>query len=227
MNKGLLKMAAFGAVALAAAGCAKTGSSSPACPRKAECPGTGEVHAQRMRHGGHHGAQGMHGPAHGMRGGAHPMQGGPMDGPGAGGPAAGCQVGSGSLPDDARKAVESALADERRAETEYEQLAEQVRAMPLEHTTRAERRHALALERLLTAHGHPLPPQAQAAAKPSNATTLREACALGVTSERKNIALYDELLTRSLPPDVRCTFEHLRNASATRHLPAFERCASP
>jgi hypothetical protein len=89
---------------------------------------------------------------------------------------------------------------------------------------RAERRHAWALEQLLSQQGAPVPPTPSA---PSTVETksLREECALGVQAEKKNIALYDELMTRDLPGDVQCVFSHLRAASRDRHLPALERCA--
>jgi hypothetical protein len=88
----------------------------------------------------------------------------------------------------------------------------------------AERRHAAALEGLLSTHGLPLP--GSDAVTPPAITSRTEACRFGVASERANIALYDELLAGTLPADVRCVFEHLRDASRLRHQPAFERCAA-
>ncbi len=85
-----------------------------------------------------------------------------------------CSYETGPLSAGTRAAIERALADERRAEAEYDAL--------------------------VGVHG----------AEP----------------ERENIALYDELLASPLPDDVRCVFERLRAMSATRHLPAFGRCAS-
>jgi rubrerythrin len=127
------------------------------------------------------------------------------------------------LADDARRAVERALADERRAESIYAAIDRQLGpGTPFTRIVQAERRHASALETVLLAHGLPLP-AAEAVASPSIGDR-KSACALGVASERANIAMYDELLAGVLPPDVRCVFEHLRAASKERHQPAFERC---
>jgi rubrerythrin len=137
----------------------------------------------------------------------------------------GCTLGAGSLPEDVRGGIARALADERRSEAEYAQLAKRTPGFPFEHIGRSEARHAFELERLLAAHSHPIPPTASEQAQ-VHADDARTACVFGVASEKRNIAVYDELLsTPSLPPDVRCVFERLRAASATRHLPAFERCA--
>lgn len=151
-----------------------------------------------------------------------PMQGGPA--PVEAGP---CAFGSGVLPGDARAAVDSALADERRAEAQYTALVDRLGAAPnpFSRIVRAERRHAAELEALLAAHRAPVP--APATFPVPNVATPREACAFGAASERQNIALYDRLLAASaLPPDVRCVFERLRDASRLRHLPAFESCAA-
>lgn len=138
---------------------------------------------------------------------------------------AGCPYGTGALAEDVRGGIARALADERRSEAAYVELANRVPGPPFDHIARSEVRHAAELEGLLSAHGHPIP-----AASPQSpqvqADDARAACAFGVASEKQNIALYDELLSKPLPSDVRCVFEHLRAASATKHLPAFERCAA-
>ena len=142
-----------------------------------------------------------------------------------GGPSAACPVDTAPLSEGARKAVERALADERRAEATYVALdAKLGGGSPLKRILHAEQRHAAALERLLTVRGLPLP--GSEAIQPPSVTSRVEACKLGAASERANIALYDELLTGTLPADVRCVFEHLRDASRLRHQPAFERCAA-
>ena len=142
-----------------------------------------------------------------------------------GGPGAACPSDTAPLSDGARKGVERALADERRAEATYVALDAKLGATsPFGRIVHAERRHAAALEALLATHALPLP--AADAIAPPAAANRAEACKLGVASERANIALYDELLAGTLPPDVRCVFEHLRDASKLRHQPAFERCAA-
>jgi hypothetical protein len=139
--------------------------------------------------------------------------------------AGGRALGSGSLSEDVEKGIARALADERRSEAEYAELVKRTPEFPLERVARSEARHVFELERLLAAHGHPAPP-ASSDPPQVRAEDARAACAIGVASEKRNIALHDELLSTPLPPDVRCAFERLRAASATRHLPAFERCAA-
>lgn len=137
-----------------------------------------------------------------------------------------CTYETGPLSAGTRAAIERALADERRAEAEYDALVRVHGAEPpLVNVVRSERRHAAELEQLLRMHGAPVP--TSVAPEPRvTAADARAACAHGAESERENIALYDELLASPLPDDVRCVFERLRAMSATRHLPAFERCAS-
>jgi rubrerythrin len=159
------------------------------------------------------------------------LQSGTMMGPPAGagpmGRGAGwtCAMSTGPLAADARAAVERALADERRAEALYAALEEKldVSPTPIPRVVRAEQRHSSELERILVAHALPIP--AGPAPTAPSAATPKDACALGVSSERANIAMYDELLAKPLPADVQCVFQHLRAASHDRHLPAFERCA--
>jgi hypothetical protein len=95
--------------------------------------------------------------------------------------------------------------------------------LPFQQVEQAERWHAGRLEGLLASHGAAIPgaPPVSMPAAPS----IAAACAVAVDVEKKNIALYEALLAKDLPPDVRCTFQHLAGASRERHLPAFERCA--
>lgn len=136
-----------------------------------------------------------------------------------------CPPGDAPLSDSTRAAIERALADERAAEARYAAVVQALGpVMPFRQLERAERRHAWALEQLLAQHGSPVPPAASAPTR-AEPTNLRDECALGVQGEKRNIALYDELMTGDLPADVRCVFTHLREASRDRHLPALERCA--
>lgn len=188
----------LGSAVLALAACAKSSAPNATCPRPEDCPpaATGELRAQPMREA------------------SQPVQ-----------RASACAVESGPLSADVRAKVERALVDERRAEAEYDALATaHGYGMPLSNIVRSERRHAVELEELLRVHGAPVPTRAEPA-PPSAAASAREACAIGAASERKNIALYDELLASPLPADVRCVFERLRAMSLSRHLPAFERCS--
>lgn len=135
-----------------------------------------------------------------------------------------CNVGGGALDAATRNAVEAALADERNAAALYEGVLDELGDVtPFSRLARAERRHAQALERVLTSHGHVAPePRAVDGDPPS---TLPNACSRGVRAEADNVALYDRLLGGSLPEDVRCVFEHLRDASESRHLPTLRACS--
>jgi hypothetical protein len=55
-------------------------------------------------------------------------------------------------------------------------------------------------------------------------TNLQAACAGAVAAEIENVVMYDRLLLLNLPADVERVFEHLREASLERHLPAFHAC---
>jgi hypothetical protein len=55
--------------------------------------------------------------------------------------------------------------------------------------------------------------------------TLADACEAGVQAEIDNAALYDELFTMVDNADIIRVFTALQEASQTKHLPAFERCA--
>lgn len=76
----------------------------------------------------------------------------------------------------------------------------------------AERHHAAVLERLLSAHGHVVPPAAAPVPAP-RFVDVADAGRAGMAGERANIALYDELLKADLPADERCVFEHLQRVA--------------
>ncbi len=135
-----------------------------------------------------------------------------------------CDPGAGALTAETVGLIERALADERRAEATYQAIGGAV--LPFAQIERAERRHAAALEMLLSSHGATVP-EASAPGPMGAAPSLSEACAMGVEAEKANIALYDELLAAELPADVSCVFKHLQAASRERHIPAFTRCAQP
>ncbi len=164
----------------------------------------------------------MHGTMHdGMHDGMH---GGPHGGPHGGGPHQACPFGAGPLSHEARVAVERALAEERRAESSYAALdAKLGAASPFRHFVHAESRHAAELAALLSAHDARVPESSPTT--PPTIGSRAEACRFGVSTEDANIALYDELLAETLPPDVRCVFERLQSVSRDRHRPAFESCA--
>ena len=131
-----------------------------------------------------------------------------------------------ALSPEVRRAVETALADEYRAEAFYEGVMEQLgEVRPFANVVRAERRHAASLASLLERRSLPVPAPAEFEEMARFSSRL-EACAASVQAEVDNAAIYDEILELDLPKDVRRVFEHNRFASLEHHLPAFQRCAS-
>ena len=221
-------LACVALVALTAVGCTRREAEQP-CDAPNPPPSCAENAPPPVPAPGPGRGPGM-GPGRGMGMGTGPGMGpgrgmGMGTGPGMGGAVHACPLGSGALTPTALSAAQRALADERRAEAQYEAVIAQFGdARPFGPIEDAERRHAAEIERLLGAHGHQ-PSTAPPATAPRRFGSLAQACAAGVESEHVNIALYDELLKLELPADERCVFEGLRAASADRHLPAFERCA--
>jgi rubrerythrin len=160
---------------------------------------------------------------HGPMAGSGPMgppRGAPRPAASAGGPSS-----PAPLSPDAKAALLRAIDEEHRSEALYESLVAQVGVRsPFQPIARSERRHAWILESLAVAHGLELPTNTSATTKQSEVANVAAACRAGVESEKKTIALYDDLLKVELPQDLRRPFEHLRAASAERHLPAFEGC---
>lgn len=130
-----------------------------------------------------------------------------------------------TLSSESKEALLQALDEEYRAEALYASIVAKLGSRaPYQPITRSDRRHAWILESLAIAHGVELPANAWATAKQPDFTTTKAACRSGAESEKKIVALYDDLLKKDIPADLQRTFEHLRDASAQRHLPPFEAC---
>ena len=54
-------------------------------------------------------------------------------------------------------------------------------------------------------------------------SSVAEACRIGVQAEIDNAALYDRLFAMTTDAEILTVFTNLRDASAERHLPAFQR----
>jgi hypothetical protein len=121
-------------------------------------------------------------------------------------------------------AILDALADERKAEAYYQAVIDRFgEVKPFSNVIAAERRHAEAIEKLCTKYDVAIP--AASTEKVADVPeTVKDACAAAVEAEKRNIALYDDLLPKLTEPDVRQTFERLQTASKDHHLPAFTRC---
>lgn len=123
------------------------------------------------------------------------------------------------------EALHEAIQDEYKAEAMYEAVVAKFGSVkPFSNIIKAEDRHSTAIARVLEAHGQPVPTPAPY--KPEVPATISEACALGVTAEKANVALYDSLMQLAQSEDTRRVFSSNSDASQYRHLPAFEQCAN-
>ncbi|AGA32310.1 hypothetical protein TVNIR_0609 [Thioalkalivibrio nitratireducens DSM 14787] len=123
------------------------------------------------------------------------------------------------------QALSFALDDEYRARASYRAVLDAFGPVtPFVEIAAAEQRHIDALLPLFPRYGV-APPADRWAGRVAAPPTLAAACAAGVAGEIGNYSLYDHLLAQVGEPDVRAVFASLRNASAYRHLPAFQRCA--
>lgn len=129
-------------------------------------------------------------------------------------------------------AILTALDDEYHARTTYAEIIRRHRAdRPFANIMRAEEQHAAQLIDLLRRNGLPVPANPYATGQkplrdfPASAAA---ACTAGVAAEIENIRLYDEKLLPAVAakPEVARVLLALRNASAERLLPAFQRCAA-
>ena len=132
---------------------------------------------------------------------------------------------SGELTSDAIAALTAGLADEVNAYDAYAQVIAQFGPVsPFVQIQQAEASHMAALEAAFTRYGVAVPDVAPTLT--INASTLAEACAIGVQAEINNAALYDGWIGAvSDYPDLVQVFTALRNASLNSHLPAFQACA--
>jgi hypothetical protein len=118
-----------------------------------------------------------------------------------------------------------ALTHEHQTKATYDDVVARLGDVaPFSAVAPAEAQHIAELEAVARARGVDVS-GITATASPA-ASTLAEACQVGVQWEEATVALYDELLPQvAAHPDVEYVFTNLRSASQDRHLPAFERCA--
>lgn len=122
-------------------------------------------------------------------------------------------------------ALTMALDDEYRARATYRAVLAQFGPVPpFINILEAEQRHIDALLPLFDRYGVP-PPSDRWSGQVAPPATLQQACSAGVAGEIGNYRMYDVFLAQIAEPDVRAVFTSLRNASAYRHLPAFQACA--
>lgn len=129
------------------------------------------------------------------------------------------------LSDSEAEALKAALDDEYKARTVYAEVISDLGSQrPFTQIIRAEDSHIAALVNLLNKYGIEVPANPYIDNVPSF-DTLAEACAAGVQAEIDNAAVYDRLFSMVDNPDIVQVFTALQQASLTKHLPAFERCA--
>lgn len=123
------------------------------------------------------------------------------------------------------EALMMALDDEYKAWSVYDQIIDDLGTVrPFTSTQRAEESHIAALVRLFDVYGLEVPVNDWPGAVPTF-DTLAEACEAGVQAEIDNAGLYDQLLSMVDNADIVQVLTALQQASLTKHLPAFERCA--
>jgi hypothetical protein len=131
----------------------------------------------------------------------------------------------GDLSDAEAEALRIALDDEYKAWSVYEQVIADFGAVrPFTQIQKAEENHIAALVTLFERYGLEVPANEYPGSMPSF-DSLAEACEAGVQAEVDNAALYDQLFDGVDNPDIIRVFASLQQASQTKHLPAFERCA--
>ena len=129
------------------------------------------------------------------------------------------------LSDSEIEALLMALEDEYKAWAVYDQvIADFGAARPFTSIQKAEENHIAALETLLDRYDLEVPDNEWVGSVPTF-DTLADACQAGVDAELDNADLYDQLFDMVDNPDIIQVFTSLQQASQTKHLTAFERCA--
>lgn len=132
----------------------------------------------------------------------------------------------GGLDEKTKKALLSALEDERRAQATYRAVLNKfANARPFINVVEAEKVHESLLLPLFAKYGVPVPVNEFDPVKVTVPDSLAEACKVAVNAENENIALYDGFFTFVKEPDVKEVFLRLQSASRDNHLPAFTRCS--
>lgn len=125
-----------------------------------------------------------------------------------------------------QQAMREAIEDEYQARALYRAIIDKLGAIrPFSNIVRAEERHISLWKAIFKQYGLAIPTDSFAG-KLQVPSTLQAACQAGVDAEIANIALYDRFLSFVQQPDLRSTFQQLRQVSLNNHLPAFQRCAS-
>ena len=134
------------------------------------------------------------------------------------------------LPQPVQDALQAALMDEYHAEAFYAAVIDRFgNYRPFANIIRAEQTHAGEIIALMNQYGIEAPANTlldSAEIRAAVPATFGEACAIGVSAEIDNAGLYDDRLLPAVAgyDDITAVLTALRDASQTKHLPAFQRC---
>jgi hypothetical protein len=150
---------------------------------------------------------------------------GPNGNRGQGGNVQGSVVATTSLTDVEIECLVTAIQEEYTAMNTYLAVVEKLGDVsPFVLIARSEQQHVNALIRTAERYGVEAPANAGEVAD-IEWSTYTEACELGVTFEKLDAALYDELLQNTSNSALARVYTNLQSASLNKHLPAFESCA--
>ena len=125
-----------------------------------------------------------------------------------------------------KDALATTLQEEYLARDVYQAvIAKLGSTRPFANIFKSEEQHVAALTALFTKHGLAVPADTRATRTSTlmaGVTTVDDALKLGVTVEKEDIALYEQLLKVVDNQDILQVFGNLKDASVDRHLPAFE-----
>jgi hypothetical protein len=120
------------------------------------------------------------------------------------------------------QAMTDAINDEYHAYAFYNAvIAKFGQVAPFTNIARSEATHIESLKTLFVRYGLPVPADPYAG-KIKVPATFQAALQAGIDAEIANIALYDKF-NPVTQPDIKLVFDQLRDASQTKHLPAFQR----
>ncbi|MEQ8537344.1 MAG: DUF2202 domain-containing protein [Coleofasciculus sp. D1-CHI-01] len=125
---------------------------------------------------------------------------------------------------ETQAALVEAIEDEYKARAFYEAVINKFGSVrPFSNIVHAEARHAQRLETLFMKYGVPVPADTFTGTIEAP-DSLKTVCQISIDGEIENLKMYDRFLSFVQEPDIVAAFSQLRDASANRHLPAFERC---
>ena len=131
------------------------------------------------------------------------------------------------LPEEIVSVLDTALADERLALATYRFITNRFGPVrPFVNIAKAEQRHIDALLNIYADYDIELPADETSLDPKLENADMLDLCRMGVAGEIENVRLYDEQLLPAVSayPRIKSVLQNLRDASALRHKPAFERC---